>query len=179
MPSRPTRRSVLAAALAVPAATAGGCTLGGTTPAKSSAREAPDADPDVALLEQVSEATAAVVALYEAVMDEHRSLRDDLRPLLAAHRAHEDALGEAAPPEDARDRRAARRGDASAKAADVPRRPDQAVARLESTEQATSRRLLEATREAESGGFARLLASMSASSSQAVLVLGELSKGGG
>jgi hypothetical protein len=181
MPSRPSRRSVLAAALAVPAATAAGCTLSGPTPpARSSAREAPDVDPDVALLEQVSRATAAMVALYEAVVDEHRGLRDDLRPLLAAHRAHEKALGEAAPPEDAKDRRGGSRGaDASAKAADVPRRPEQAVARLESTEQDTSRRLLEATREAESGGFARLLASMSASSAQAALVLGELGEVGG
>jgi len=180
MPSRPTRRSVLAAALAAPAATAVGCTLSGPTPARSSAREAPDVDPDVALLEQVSKATTEVVALYEAVIDEHRGLRDGLRPLLAAHRAHEEALGEAAPPESARDRRDARRGNgSSARTPDAPRRSEQAVAQLESTERDTSRRLLEATRDARSGGFARLLASMSASSAQAVLVLGELSEGGG
>jgi len=178
MPSRPTRRSVLAAALAVPAASAAGCTSSGPTPAtRGSAREAPEVDPDVALLEQVSRATAAVVALYEAVVEEHRGLREDLRPLLAAHRAHEEALGEAAPPGDAQDRRRGLGSDASAKAPDVPGRPDRALERLVSAERDTSRRLLEATREAASGGFARLLASMSASSSQAVRVLGELSEG--
>jgi hypothetical protein len=173
MPSRPTRRSVLAAALAAPAATAAGCTLSGPTPSKRSAREAPEVDPDVALLERVSQAASAVVGLYEGVIEEHRSLRGDLRPLLAAHRAHVEALGRAAPGE-VRGRRAAGRG-AVAQAPDVPRRPEQAVRRLQSTEQDTSRRLLEATRQAESGGFARLLASMSASSAQAGHVLGDLS----
>jgi hypothetical protein len=173
MPSRPTRRSVLAAALAVPAATAAGCTLSGPTPSRSSAREAPDVDPDVALLEQVSQATSEVVSLYEGVIHEHRSLRRDLRPLLAAHRAHVEALGQAAP-EEADGGRAAGRGASSAKAPHVPHSPEQAVRRLQSTEGKTSQRLLEATRKAESGGFARLLASMSASSAQAVQQLGDV-----
>jgi len=159
---------VLAAALAVPAATAAGCTLSGQQPSKGAAREAPDVDPDVALLEQVSQATAAVVALYEGVIDEHRSLRRALRPLLAAHRAHVDALGQAAPKDAAGGRADRRAGPATPH---VPRRPEQAVRRLRSTEQETSERLLQATRQAESGGFARLLASMSASSAQAVHVL--------
>ena len=175
MPSRPTRRSVLAAALAVPAASAAGCTLSGPAPNKRSAREAPEVDPDVALLDEVSEAADELVALYEAVIDEHRSLRDDLRPLLTAHHAHVQALGQAAP--DAADRRGDQAG-SSPSAPHVPRRSEQAVRRLQSTERRTSERLLEATREAESGGFARLLASMSASSAQAEHVLGELSGAG-
>ncbi len=176
MPSRPTRRSVLAASLVVPAATAAGCTLSGASPSKGTAREAPDVDPDVALLEQVSQATAAVVALYEGVIEEHRSLRHGLRPILAAHRAHVQALGQAAP-KDATGGKAAGRGDT--RTPHVPRSPGQAVRRLESAEQKASDRLLEATRRAHSGGFARLLASMSASSAQAVRVLGELGGGGG
>ena len=176
MPSRPTRRSVLAAALSVPAATAAGCTLPGQEPGKGTAREAGDVDPDVALLEQVSETAGEVVALYEGVIDEHHSLRRDLRPLLAAHRAHVDALGQAAP-DEAHGGQAGRRGTPPTKAPHVPRRPVQAVQRLQTTERQTSERLLEATRQAESGGFARLLASMSASSAQAAHVLGEV--GGG
>jgi hypothetical protein len=178
MPSRPTRRSVLAAALAVPAATAAGCTLSGPAPSRRSAREAPDVDPDVVLLEQVSETMSEVVALYEAVIDEHRSLRGDLRPLLAAHRTHVEALGQAAPNEQGRPRSGQREG-SSANAPHVPHRSAQAVRRLQSTERQTSERLLEATRRAESGGFARLLASMSASSAQALHTLGELSGSGG
>jgi hypothetical protein len=184
MPSRPTRRSVLAAALAVPAATAAGCTLSGQAPSEGSAREANEVDPDVALLEQVSQATDEVVALYEAVIEEHHGLRDDLQPLLAAHRAHVDALGQAAPDaaEGARGGQGERGGGrdgSSAQAPHVPRHPKQAVRRLQSTERQTSKRLLEVTREAQSGGFARLLASMSASSAQAAHVLGDLSGGGG
>lgn len=177
MPSRPTRRSLLAAALAAPVASAAGCTVSGPAASKGAARETPDVDPDVALLEEVSQQTDALVALYEGVVDEHRSLRRDLRPLLAAHRAHADALGQAAP-KDA-EGGTARRGTSSTEEPHVPRRPEQALRRLQSTERDTSQRLLEATRQAESGGFARLLASMSASSAQAVHVLGELSGGGG
>lgn len=177
MPSRPTRRSVLAAALAVPAVSAAGCTLSDPASSGRATRESPDVDPDVVLLEEVSQEAAEVVALYEGVIDEHRSLRRDLSPLLAAHRAHVDALGHAAPSEDAgSDKGGDRtgRGAAASRAPHVPRRPEQAVRRLQSTERATSDRLLEATRQAESGGFARLLASMSASSAQAAHVLAEV-----
>jgi hypothetical protein len=178
MPSRPTRRSVLAAALAVPVASAAGCTLSGPPSREGATGRSPEVDPDVALLEEVSRATSEVVALYEGVIEQHRSLRGDLRPLLVAHREHVQALGQAAPPEEAGNDRT-RRGSATAQTPHVPRRPGQAVRRLQSTERDTSDRLLEATRQAQSGGFARLLASMSASSAQAGHVLGELSEAGG
>jgi len=182
MPSRPTRRSVLAAALTVPAASAAGCTLSGSASGEGPARRSQEVDPDVALLEDVSQTAAAVVALYEGVIAEHRGLRGDLRPLLATHRAHVEALGQAAP-EDAGQARGGTGGggprdrtgrQAAAQPPRVPRRVGQAVHRLQTTERETSDRLLEATRQAESGVFARLLASMSASSAQAAHVLAEV-----
>jgi hypothetical protein len=171
---RPSRRSVVAAAIAVPVAAAG-CTLSGPTPTRSPQRRSAEVDPDVALLDEVADATSAMVDLYEAVLREHRFLRGDLRPMLDAQRAHEDALGEAAPsgedgasgPSGGPRRRSGRR-------VEVPRRPAAAVRELTDAENRSAADLLDATRQAVSGPFAQLLASMSASAAQRVLVLGEV-----
>ncbi|MGH3318183.1 MAG: hypothetical protein ACRDO0_18730 [Nocardioidaceae bacterium] len=173
---RPTRRSVVAAAIAVPVAAAG-CTLSGPTPTRSPQRRSAEVDPDVALLDDAAAATTAMVELYEGVLREHPSLRGDLRPMLAAQRAHADALGEAAPQEKGRPSGPSdgagprRRG---GQRVEVPRRPAAAIRALTEAESRSATDLLEATRKALSGPFAQLLASMSASASQRVLVLGEV-----
>jgi hypothetical protein len=175
---RPSRRNVVAAAIAVPVAAAG-CTLSGPTPTRSPQRRSAQVDPDVALLEEVATATSAMVELYEGVLREHPPLRRDLRPMLDAQRAHADAVGEAAPSED--DGAARRPGAASptprrrpGRSVDVPRRPAAAIRALTDAESRSAADLMEATRNALSGPFAQLLASMSASASQRVLVLGEV-----
>jgi len=175
---RPSRRSVVAAAIAVPVAAAG-CTLSGPTPTRSPQRRSAEVDPDVALLDEVAAATSAMVDLYEGVLREHQALRGDLRPMLAAQRAHADALGEAAPsgeggasgPSGGPSGGPRRR---SGRGVGVPRRPAAAVRELTDAENRSAADLLDATRQAVSGPFAQLLASMSASAAQRVLVLGEV-----
>jgi hypothetical protein len=183
---RTSRRTVLstflAAGIAVPIASTAGCTLSGPSPQRSPARRSAEIDPDVALLDEVVASTSAMVVLYEQVLDRHRSLRAQLRPMLAAHRAHAAALGDAAPsdgePSDGEPGGQARAGttqpDAPADRTDVPRQPAAAVRELTGAERRLSRELFDATRQAASGPFARLLASMSASAAQRVQVLGEV-----
>ncbi len=175
MPARPSRRAVVTAALAVPVAGAG-CTLSGPAPQRSPVRQSAEVDPDVALLGEVTTATTELLALYEGVAAEHRDLRADLRPLLEAHRAHAGALGDAAPPGGAgpSSRRRPGGGGAAGPRVDVPRGARAAVRRLMAAEREAADGLLDATGRAASGPFARLLASMSASSAQALRVLGEV-----
>ena len=162
------------AALTVPATPAvAACTLSGPA-ADPAARSEPPVDPDVRLLGEVAAATDVLVGLYESVLDEHRDLRRDLRPLLAAHRAHAGALGDAAPRPGATGSGTGRRSTPTPSApepADVPRRPAAAVRVLRDAEQDASRDLLTATADAASGPFAQLLASMSAACAQHVRVL--------
>ncbi|HEX2175669.1 MAG TPA: hypothetical protein VHG70_07140 [Nocardioidaceae bacterium] len=172
MPARPSRRTVVAAALAVPVAA--GCTLSGPAPERSPVRRSTEVDPDVALLEEVAASTEALVTLYEAVVGRHRGLRRDLRPVLDAHRAHAAALGDAAPRRGSARRRRRRRGGQGDGPVDVPAQESRAVRRLAGAERQAASDLLDATRRAASGAFARMLASMSASSAQAVRVLGEV-----
>jgi type IV pilus biogenesis protein CpaD/CtpE len=175
MPARPSRRSVVAAALAVPVASAAGCTLSDPAPPRRPQASA-EADPDVVLLDEASSATDEMVSLYEAVADRHQELRQDLRPFLQAHQEHADALGDAAPPENAR-RGGGRPGGADVTAppadVDVPARRAAALRRLTQAERDHAERLLDATRRAASGDFARLLASMSAASTVAAQLLAE------
>lgn len=174
-PTRPSRRTVVRAAVLVPAASAAGCTLSGPEPEHPRRRAAAPEDPDVALLARVAASTTALVELYEAVAARHRALRADLSPLLAARRAHEDALGQAAPGRRGQPPRRGGRGRdrQSAGTVEVPRRPGAAVRLLADAEREQSARLLDATRQAASGGFAQLLASMSASCAQSSRVLTE------
>ena len=186
MPTRPSRRTVVAAALAVPAAAASGCTLSDSSPPREpQQRSAEEVDPDVALLDEVSFATDEMVALYEASVERHRVLRRDLRPLLQAHREHADALGDAAP-EPRRDQgRGQRRdrgrhgsGDPASEPTPgdvtVPARRPEALRDLAAAERAHAVALMDATGRAASGDFARLLASMSAASATAERVLAEV-----
>lgn len=175
MPARPSRRTVVAAAVALPVVSAAGCTLSGPTPQRRPVEGSTGHDPDVALLHRVADATETMVALYEAVLRRHRSLRRDLRPLLATHRAHAAALGDAAPSGRVSPDGPRRRGRTpSPQSMAVPRRPRQALLRVRAAERKAAEELLGATRRAASGPFARLLASMSAASSQHVRVLAQV-----
>ena len=157
------------AVAALPAAVAG-CTLSGPEAEDgqgAAARRAGETDPDVALLDEVAGATETLVALYQSALQQHRDLRGDLRPLLAAHRAHAETLGTAAPPGD----HPARRRTLARADTEVSQHQAAAVRELRAAERRSASVLLEATRRARSGAFARLLASMSAASAQHVQVL--------
>jgi hypothetical protein len=166
----------VAAALTLPAASVTGCSLSGPAPRRAPVSRSAEVDPDVALLGRVAGATADMVALYEAVVERHRDLRGDLRPLLAAHRAHAAALGEAAPSGRGAGAAGAARPQPSAATVDVPRDVAGAVRRLRAAERRTSDDLLEATGQASSGAFAQLLASMSAAAAQHLQVLREVGR---
>jgi hypothetical protein len=110
-------------------------------------------DPDTALLASVVGEMDGVVALLEAVRRREPSQRRRVVLLLRVHAEHRELLDSAidssGSPSPRRPGRPPRRGDA---AAEVTRRERQLAARL-----------AEAAAEAESGTFARVLASMSAS----------------
>lgn len=77
----PTRRAVLGGSAAAVLATVTGCT-------KVSPAAAPPPGPEVGLLEGVIHDEAALIALYAAVMTEHQSLGERLRPLQDHHAQH-------------------------------------------------------------------------------------------
>jgi hypothetical protein len=178
MPAHPSRRTVVAAAVSLPAAAAAGCSLG--TPEESpQAAARGDADPDVALLDEVAGGTQAMVALYEETLRRHGGLRRDLEPLLTAHRAHAEALGEAAPPTRGpagpNSGPGAGAGSRAQQARpDVPGRAGAALRELRAAERRAADDLHVATGRADSGAFARLLASMAAASAQHARVLVEV-----
>lgn len=171
MPARPSRRTVLAAAVILPAAAATGCSLSGPGGERAATRPDEEAagrsevDPDVALLAQVTVATEAMVRLYREVSRRHRGLRRELGPLLRAHRAHARALGDAAPPGG--DVGAPRTGAVD----EIPGGRRAALRTLRRAERRSADELLGLAGEARSGTFARLLASMAAASAQHVVVL--------
>lgn len=173
MPATPSRRCVVAAAIAVPVTAAAGCTLSGPKPQRTSSQGETEVDPDVVLLSEVAAATKAMVELYEAVLDEHRGLRGELRPLLAAHRVHARALGEAAPADVRSPRVQERRERERRRRLDVPGRATTALRRVRAAERDLAAELMDACLRATSGDLARLLASMSASSGQNARVLTE------
>jgi hypothetical protein len=174
MPPQPTRRTVVTAVVALPAAAAAGCSLGAPDGSRQATSGRGGADPDVALLDRVAGGTERMVALYEATMERHRDLRGDLRGLLAAHRAHAAALGEAAPPARGTGGPGAGSRQPATPRPDVAGRPGAAVRELRAAERDASDELQAAAARADSGPFARLLASMAAASAQHARVLAEV-----
>lgn len=156
-----TRRTTLA--LAVGTLLAPGLSACGTDrplrasgPAPEPAAD-PDTDADTGLLTAALDAIDEVVVLLTTVRRREASLRASLTPLVRLHEAHRALLTEAAPdqhPPKVSRARLPRRG--SARAAVVER------------EHALAAHLAEAAVAAESGTFARVLASMSAGIGQHV-----------
>lgn len=156
-PSRParvvSRRTALGAfagtALATAAMTGCGTAQAPRGPSAGSSEE----DADTLLLRSVVGEIDAVVALLEAVRRRERSLRPRADRLLRVHAAHRELLAAAvdspAPPAAGRRTRPPRGRDAAA--TEVTRREERLTARLAT-----------AAVDAESGTFARVLASMSA-----------------
>lgn len=109
-------------------------------------------DPDTRLLHSVVHDVAEVVALLEAVRRRHGSLRPRVDRLLSVHAAHRELLASAD----------ADNAPAPTPTARAPRRRSAATAEVTRREDRLATRLSEAALEAESGTFARALASMSA-----------------
>lgn len=154
-PAALSRRGVLAVAAV---GVAGGCDLDPRgaeptvpTPTAGAPSEVGE-DTDLLLLDQARAATERALATVLVVRDHHPRLRDSMRPLAVLHRAHATALDEAG-----------RQG------ADDPvpvpiagGDPTEALAAVRREEARLQRRLAAWSVQAGSGGFAQLLASMSA-----------------
>jgi len=118
----------------------------------------------------------------EATAARHRDLAELLAPVIAAHSEHVRLLAEAAPatPAPAAEAGAAASPSSSPSAPDeqdprrhrVPREPQAALTSISATEQDLSTSIKRHAFVAQSGAFARLLASMAASAAQQAVVLG-------
>ncbi|KRF36377.1 hypothetical protein ASG94_02640 [Nocardioides sp. Soil805] len=138
-----------------------GCTLDppSAEPA-AGAPEDPEPDADVLLLGTVLAALDDTVALVTATLARHPRLAGDLQPLVDVHAAHRAVLDEAADVEqDTTD------------VPTVPGRQELALDRVRRAETRLAGALRAATGTAQSGDFARALASMAASVTQHLSVL--------
>lgn len=159
------RRLVLAGGAAVTAAVAlSGCSLNNPFTTESTPpEEAIDRlDPDIALAVQAVAAIEVALRLVEATGRRHPQVAAELQGLVAMHRAHRAALVEAVP-EDVDLQ-------AGAQPAQVAARPKVARQRVVAAEGTLRNQLRGFALRAQSGAFARLLASMTASIAQHELV---------
>jgi hypothetical protein len=163
-----TRRTALRGGLLVTGTLAlAGCQSGAdpadTSTPTGAATAAPEAeaddDPDVRLLDDLVGEVEDTWALVVATGRRHRRLRAPLRPLADLHVAHREVLGEATG--SAGEARSRGRGGAS-----VPRDRTAALDAVGGREERLARTLAEGAVVAESGSFARVLASMSAGVAQ-------------
>ena len=127
-------------------------------------------DPDVALAAEALATQQQTLDLLEATTDRHRDLSDELAPLVAAHKAHADLLRSAVPRGVSAS--ASPRGGATPRRERVPGDRTRALARVVEAEQELVTVVKRQAFRAESGAFARLLASMAASAAQYATVLG-------
>ena len=157
------RRGVVLGALGLAAVSA--CDVDDLRPPEDPTRPTPstsasptaEPDADVTLAEDAGHRIASAAVLVDRVRRDFPALRQRLKPLARMHRAH---LGVVEAPDD-------RSVPAPAPASG----PDDALARVRSSEQALQAALVTAAVEARSGALARLLASMSASVSQHLAAL--------
>lgn len=128
------------------------------------------ADPDVVLLTRARATVAGLEALYRSAMRRQPALRRRLRPLLAVHQQHARVLGESVTGSSLSP-------SPTPSARRLPRDTDALLRRLADAEQhaAVQHRLV--SREALSGAFARLAASIAAAEAQHVVVLRETADG--
>ncbi len=159
------RRTALGGLLALGAVTAG-CTSGQRTHRPAPSPLPPvETDPDVALAATVLAAEQEVLDLVEATLRRHHRLRHLLRTTREVHRAHVALLTDAVP-----------KGAASSSGSPSPvatpaeetRKAVVALARAEDRLVLVDKR---SAFSAESGAFARVLASMAAASSQQAVLL--------
>ncbi len=137
---------------------------------------APRTDPDVALAAQVLAAEQALLDRVEETLAAHPRLERLLGPARDGHSAHVDLLAEAAPDGPAgtaSEEPSGTAGPSPVEAAGdrVPRDAPRAVRALARAEEELSRANRTSAFTAESGSFARVLASMAAAASQRSVVL--------
>ena len=142
----------MAAGAGVTGLAAAGCTVDNPVTKDKTPKPTADLAPDVAV---ASRALTEITAVREAAartLSRHPGTRPALAPVVRMHRAHETSLADAVP-------RQARPTATPAPYA-VPRRREVALQRLASRERRLHRTLDTLALRAQSGDFARLLASM-------------------
>ena len=189
VPSRSTlsRRTALGVVTAGSAVALAGCTPSGIDrrPRKNaSAAPTPDADPDVALAATVLADEQAMLDLIAATVARHPALEARLATARDAHQAHVDLLTKAVPkdarvlpgaspsedtsPSDSQSVSPSPTGSPT-----VPARRPRAVAAVAAAEDRLALVGRRSAFAAQSGGFARVLAGMSASAAQHAVALGD------
>jgi hypothetical protein len=156
------RRTALGALLALGVACAG-CTRQSETPPAAPVRTSEE-DPDVALVTGVLTAEQAVLDLVESVLQRHQGLRTLLTSTREVHRAHIELLAAAVPEGGTASPSPA--SPPPSPAVPVPTRPARALAAVVRAEDDLCLVDKRSAFAAESGGFARILASMGAAAAQ-------------
>jgi hypothetical protein len=181
---RLSRRSALLGTIALGTAACTPYSLGedqrdaGRTPTPTPAPE-PRTDPDVALAAQVLAAEQAALDKVKRTIAAHPRLERLLGPVRDGHAAHVDLLAEAAPDEpDASASGSPSPGatpspaeESGARSGRVPHDAARAVRSLAEAEDELSRANRTSAFTAQSGSFARVLASMAAAAAQQSVVL--------
>ena len=156
------RRSLIAGTVGIAALVVTGCSVENPTSDDKEPRSAVGLAPDVAV---ATRALAEVRAMRDAVsgtLSRYPAGRPDLAPLVQLHRAHEKSLIEAVP--------ARARPPAKPAPYVVPPKLAVAMRKLERREQRLHDALTGLALRAQSGDFARLLASMGAGITQRLTV---------
>jgi hypothetical protein len=156
------RRSLIAGTVGIAAMVATGCSVENPTSADKAPRSAAGLAPDVKVAVRALAEIRAARAAVSRTMSRYPPVRPDLAALVQMHRAHEASLVDAVP--------AQARPETDPAPYVVPRRRAVALRKLESREQRLHDTLAGLSLRAESGDFARLLASMGAGISQRLTV---------
>ncbi|HET6626128.1 MAG TPA: hypothetical protein VFG63_07045 [Nocardioidaceae bacterium] len=184
-PSTPTPATVFTRRAAVAGFAAGagglwaGCTAGDKhAPTGRAGRDTsapPERDPDIAVAAEALAGEQKVLDAVTASTARHHDLASVLSPVAQAHRAHVRLLAEATPPEasvsPSPDSAVSDVPSGAPTPFRVPGRADAALRRIAALEQHLSTENKQHAFAAQSGAFARLLASMAASAAQHAVVL--------
>ncbi len=156
------RRSLIAGAAGMAALAASGCSVNNPVSKKKAPPTPAELTPDVAVATRALAEITAVRAAVSGTMSRHPDSRAQLRQVVRMHRAHEKTLVNAVP----------ERARPTAKPAPyvVPRKRKAALRKLATREQRLHDSLGGLALRAQSGDFARLLASMGAATSQRLSV---------
>ena len=156
------RRSLIAGTLGVTALVVSGCSVDDPTTADKAPKSVAKLAPDVAVATRALDEIRAVRAAVSRTISKHPPSRPELAPLVRMHTAHAETLVEAVP------ERA--RTEANPAPYVVPRKRAIALRKLEARERHLHDQLAGLALRAESGDFARLLASMGAGITQRLVV---------
>ncbi len=161
-PSTVTRRSLIAGAAGMAALAASGCSV--NNPVSDDKAPTPPAElaPDVAIATRALAEITALRAAVSGTLARYPDSRGQLRPLVRMHRAHQRTLVNAVP----------ERARPTAEPAPyvVPRKQEAALRKLATREERLHDSLGRLALRAQSGDFARLLASMGSATSQRLSV---------